>query len=144
MPGAQFQNMRANVLPQMPVPADERVELSCSNGRAVLRYWVAPISGSGRATVEFEGCRKIILGAPNDEALGGHRLAQHGLVAFAFHEVTSSDLIAELVDRNRVHQRHSDALFSGLRHFLATFKDETFECVALTIAVTHDKEVDVL
>ena len=30
---------------------------------------------------------------------------------------------------NRVHPRHSDSMFDGLKHFIACFKDVKFECV---------------
>jgi hypothetical protein len=131
--------VRVAVLSHMPVPGDEPVELLCGGGRALLKYWVARISGGGRASVTFEGVRKVALGAPNEEALSGHRLAQNGLLHFSFHEVHHSDWITDLMNRNSVHHRHADELFAGVRHFIATFKDETFECVARTIAVAHDK-----
>lgn len=68
-------------------------------------------------------------GAPNDETIGGHPLVAYGLGPYDFFEVINSPWIEDLRNANRVHPRHSDALFSGRRHFIATFKDVTFEVV---------------
>jgi len=37
---------------------------------------------------------------------------------------------------NAVHPRHSDAHFAALRHFVLTFHDATFECVAASYSVS--------
>jgi hypothetical protein len=71
------------VLPEFPVPGDNPVRLVSGDGPVVLRYAVAPVSGGGSACVTFDRARMIYLGHPNDEALGGHRLAPYGLTAFA-------------------------------------------------------------
>ena len=141
--GLEVHGAHVSVLAQFPAPGNEPVKLICGGDGAVLTYGVAPVSGGGLATVTFKGIRKIVLGHPNDEALGGHRFASHGLTWFAFHEVSNSDLIADLKHVNRVHPRHTDELFAGLRHFIATFKEETFECVARTLEVSHSKEAEV-
>jgi hypothetical protein len=138
-PNPEQLQVRVSVLSNIPAPDDEPVKLVCGGGSAILSYWVAPISGGGCASATFGGVRKVALGAPNDEALSGHRLAQNGLIHFSFHEVHNLDWIADIMIRNRVHHCHTDELFAGLRHFIATFKDETFECVARTIAIAHDK-----
>jgi hypothetical protein len=68
-------------------------------------------------------------GRPNDEAHGAHPLAKFGLGFYGFYEVHDSPWIREMMIANRVHPRHSDSLFDGLRHFIACFKDVKFECV---------------
>lgn len=75
-------------------------------------------------------------GGPNDEAHGGHPLTKHGLGAYGLYEVTDSPWIEEMMVANRVHPRHSDALYSGYRHYIACFKDVKFESVC-----RHMKEV---
>jgi hypothetical protein len=77
----------------------------------------------------FSGVTHASMGAPNDEALGGHPLAKYGLRWYQFHVVEQSPLIAELERRNRVHHSHSAALFEGYQHFIITFQGETFEVV---------------
>jgi hypothetical protein len=68
-------------------------------------------------------------GAPNDEALGGHPLARYGLGYYGLYEVKNSPWIRELCMSNRIHSRHSDKMYEGLRHFVVTFKDVTLEVV---------------
>lgn len=80
--------------------------------------------------VRFELCRATTLGPPNDEALHGHRLWGKGLDFYDAHIVINSSWIAELEERNRVHPHHSAAPFAELKHYVLTFHDETFECIA--------------
>ena len=68
-------------------------------------------------------------GGPNDEAHGGHHLAQYGLGVYGLYEVHESPWIREMMIANRVHWRHRDSMFDGLKHFIACFKDVKFECV---------------
>jgi hypothetical protein len=68
-------------------------------------------------------------GPPNDEALGGHYLSSFGLRHYGFFEVINSPWIEEQRIANRVHPRHSDSLFTNKRHFIACFKDVTFEVI---------------
>jgi len=91
-----------------------------------------PASGATEsiAITEFELARASTLGPPNDEALSGHRLWGRGLTFYAAHRVVNSTWIGELEQRNRVHPQHKPSLFSGLTHYLFTFHDETFECIA--------------
>lgn len=77
----------------------------------------------------FKGVISAHIGSPNDEALGGHPLAKCGLTWYQFHEVFNSPLIAELEHRNRAHHRHDAALYENNKHYIITFKDETFEVV---------------
>jgi hypothetical protein len=53
-----------------------------------------------------------------------------GLRPYAAHVVEGSSWIAELETRNRVHPYHRPEAFASLRHYLLTFHDETFECLA--------------
>src|SRR4051812_28949905 len=81
------------------------------------------------AVVHFPRCTYFTYGSPNDEALGGHPLAQRGLTWYSVHEVINSSLIQELERRNRIHPRHSANLFKDRKHYIFTFKDSTLECV---------------
>jgi hypothetical protein len=110
-----------------------------SDGITKLRFLIAPSDGGGRAVVTFDNCFATYLGVPNDEALSGHRLAQHGLQAYAFQEVINSDWIFEMELRNRVHPRHMPSMLEGLRHFIISFQDETFECIARSFAWTREE-----
>jgi hypothetical protein len=93
-----------------------------------------------RASVELEEEEKWVLvhfrsflhfrhGYPNEEALGAHPLAKHGLKFYDVFEVDRSPLIEELKQRNSIHPRHSDALFAKDRHWVFTFQDETLDVI---------------
>jgi len=45
-------------------------------------------------------------------------------------EVRGAPWIAELMEVNRAHERFDESQWSGSRHFVLTFHDETLECVA--------------
>lgn len=70
---------------------------------------------------------QVRYGSPNDEARGGHPLAAYGLGFYGLFEVEHSPWIQERITANRVHHRHEDALFDGLRHYIACFKDVMLE-----------------
>jgi hypothetical protein len=85
--------------------------------------------GDHHAVIRFPLCMFFMFGAPNDEALGGHPLAQVGLRHYSVHEVRESALAYELERRNAVHPRHDPASFANRRHYVFTFQDSTLECV---------------
>jgi hypothetical protein len=69
--------------------------------------------------VELEQCHLSRLGYPNDEGLEEHPLSEHGLTAYGSFEVVNSQWIKEVASG-----------FAGARHFIFTFHDSTFECIA--------------
>jgi hypothetical protein len=82
------------------------------------------------AVVEFTGYLAVRMGLPNDEALKGHPLYSRGLEAYAMHLVVNSSWITELERVNSVHPCHEGGWHTWARHYLFTFHDETFECIA--------------
>lgn len=80
--------------------------------------------------VKFRNPRVHFFGSPNDEALKGHPLYGRGLQPYNAGEVHNSSWIKELERRNRIHPLHNSRRFEALRHFIFTFHDSTFECVA--------------
>ena len=81
-----------------------------------------------RAIVTFDLCFITRFGYPNDEALGGHPLAKRGLRWYGVFEIIGSSWAAELAARNRISFPNSSSDFG--RHFIFTFHDSTFECLA--------------
>lgn len=101
-------------------------------------------SGSG-FLLSFIHCWGALLGWPNDEALPRHRLWARGLRDCLWSaEVIHSRWIAELEERNRVHDRHDPNRFVSLRHYVLLFKDSTFEGVARDVEVTRGTPNSVL
>jgi hypothetical protein len=90
----------------------------------------SPEDGEAMALVRFVGCRAHMLGAPNDEALRGHPLASRGLQPYGAHRVRNSSWLRSLERMNAVHPHHRPELFHGYEHFVLTFHDSTFECIA--------------
>ena len=100
---------------------------------AVLTFLVAEIAPTTKrfAAVRFPRCWALKFGYPNDEALSGHPLYEKGLGYYGFFEVTDSSW------RNQLHEQNRRALPSKTgdqdgtsRHFVVTFHDSTFECLA--------------
>ncbi|HEK20796.1 MULTISPECIES: hypothetical protein [unclassified Mucilaginibacter] len=86
--------------------------------------------------LEFTSCLKFSLGSPNDETLSGHPFYEHGLNSYGFFEVKDSPLIDDLKEINSVHPYYNKGLYEAERHFIITFHDSTFECVAESYRVT--------
>ena len=103
-------------------------------GDLLLWYW-AGRDHEEVAVIRFVMPRAHYFGSPNDEARSGHPLYSRGLSFYGAHEVLGSSWIRLLERMNRVHPRHSPALFEGLRHFIFCFRDDMFECVAKGFAV---------
>ncbi len=84
----------------------------------------------GICVVRFEHPRCHFLGPPNDEAFNGHPLAARGLEPYGSFTVAPSSWIRALEAMNSVHPYHKPSAFQGLRHYVLSFHDSTFECVA--------------
>jgi len=82
------------------------------------------------AVVTFDGCAAQVLGPPNDEALAGHRLYKKGLTFYGAHRVENSAWMQRLERINRVHPQYSSGRYDDHAHYVLTFHDSTFGCVA--------------
>lgn len=74
-------------------------------------------------------------GPPSDEIFERRPLASRGLKPYSVFEVKSSPWIRSLVHMNSVHPRHDPDRFADERHFIFTFRDSTFECIARAFEV---------
>jgi hypothetical protein len=84
----------------------------------------------GMAVIDFKGCLASRFGYPNDEALGGHPLYRAGLRWYSAYEVIDSSWLAEVNRQNSVSFPTGKGI--SRRHFIATFKESTFECLGMT------------
>lgn len=82
------------------------------------------------AVVTFHHSAVHSFGGPNDEVLHGHPLYSHGLEFYSAHEVRNSKWLAEIQKINSVHYRYNPARWRAYRHYLFTFHDSIFECIA--------------
>lgn len=117
-------------IPQMDTGAPTPLVLA-DDSRVLLSYLNVHPDTDGKSTfVSFEHKAAHSLGSPGDETLHGHPLYASGLKHYAALEVTNSPWIESLERTNSVHAHHSAQRFQRLRHFVFTFHDSTFECVA--------------
>ena len=85
----------------------------------------------------------ITVFAPNDEAFAGHPLSSRGLRPYGAFEVHDSSWIHQLEHMNSVHPYHRRERYLQLRHFILSFHDSTFECVAPRYEITrHEGPLD--
>ena len=94
-------------------------------------------SAEPAALAEFVLPRAHLFGSPNDEALHGHPLYRRGLRQYSAYEVRRSSWVRSLEQMHRVHSSHSPERSARLRHYVFTFHDSTFECVAEALQVTE-------
>jgi hypothetical protein len=78
-----------------------------------------------------------LFGPPNDEALSGHPLASRGLSPYGMFVVHESSWIRRLERMNSVHPQHKPERFVRYQHYIFTFHDTTFECVAEGTSVSE-------
>jgi hypothetical protein len=90
------------------------------------------------AVISFDRPSIHTFGPPNDEAFSGHRLASKGLRPYGAFEILNSQWIRQLEKVNSVHPRHDPIRYmEGKRHFILTFHDSTFECVARSYSIAY-------
>ena len=82
------------------------------------------------AIVSFARPYCHMFGPPNDEAFAGHPLASRGLQRYSVSEIEESSWIQALERMNAVHPYHRPDHFADRRHYIFSFHDSTFECVA--------------
>jgi len=76
-----------------------------------------------------------MFGPPNDEAFSGHPLAARGLEPYSVFEIAGSTWLRSLVQMNSVHPYHNADRFGTFRHWVFSFHDTTFECIAVSFSI---------
>jgi hypothetical protein len=122
------------LLDSVPHPAADAAEpfIVASGRRVILAYPIAEADferfgpfdpdDDPFCTVLFPDAAFHRLGPPGDVDLEIHPLAIQGLLGYSAHEVVNSSLAAEIAAVG--------SAVPALRHFVITFQDSTFECVA--------------
>lgn len=80
--------------------------------------------------IKFQRPFKHTFGLPSNETIGTHPCYPLGLSYCAFYEVKNSYMLRELEAIQKSHDRFNPDDFKKFRHFILTFHDNTFECVA--------------
>jgi hypothetical protein len=100
---------------------------------AVLIFWGQRNEAPGtreRVAVTAWHCMIATFGYPNDEALPGHRLYESGLSYYGVFEVLEPSWRGRIIAQNQSVFPKTPAHYERLRHFIVTFQDSTFECLA--------------
>ena len=134
------QDDKVVLLDSVPHPAADAAEpfIVASDRRVILAYPIAEADferfgpfdpdDDPFCTVLFPDCVFHRLGPPGDNDLEIHPLASQGLLGHSVHEVVNSSLAAEIAEL-------VSAAGLAPRHFVVTFQDSTFECVASDFTV---------
>jgi hypothetical protein len=86
--------------------------------------------------IQVHDCDGVWLGPPNDEARGGHRLDAVGLADCIWvGEVLNSQWISQVKTVDSAHPLNRPESFSGLRHWILLFKENTAECLGTSLTV---------
>ena len=109
-----------------PDPGDPLPIVLAKDGSVILSY----VAGRELTVVAtFPFCRAHVFGGPIAKSLSEHPLAERGLKAHGAFEVKDSSWARSLEPQNG-------------KHFIFTFRDSVFECVAADIGVELIREDD--
>ena len=118
-------------LPQSDTQAPRPLVVASDN---VLRIaYISPgigQDGDVMVRVTFNLPHAHMVGPPNDETFSRHPLARRGLEPYGAFEIEHSSWIRQLKRMSSVHSHYSPEPFEWLRHYVFSFRDTTFECVA--------------
>ncbi|MEM1338966.1 MAG: hypothetical protein AAGF96_14500 [Bacteroidota bacterium] len=95
---------------------------------------------SGTAILKFELCRIHKFGSPSDETISGHRYYDMGLDSYSFFIVHDSEWVKELKEIGSHHPYYNERSFDGFEHYIITFKDNTFECIAKNYSINFSSK----
>ncbi|OGZ11887.1 MAG: hypothetical protein A2942_01845 [Candidatus Lloydbacteria bacterium RIFCSPLOWO2_01_FULL_50_20] len=142
-------------LTQIPQPDPLRPypSIFTDGDRLFLAYYLAgeagsenpvPISGidavASAALFSFNYTRMHMFGLPNDESLDQHPLSSRGLRGHGAFEVKNSSWVRRLEKTNKNYRQHAPERYDSLRHFIFTFHDNTFECLAEDYTLSIETE----
>ena len=104
-----------------------------------IRIITVETEGEPIALARFFRVHSLMFGLPNDEAFDGHPLANRGLTPYGAFLIENSSWIRQLEKMNSVHPHHTPERFKQLKHYVLTFHDSTFECVAESYSIEAHK-----
>lgn len=98
------------------------------------------------AIISFEKCLSTMFGPPNDEAFSGHPLYSRGLKPYSSFIIENSSWLRNLIEMNSVHPYHNEKDFKHYKHYVLSFHDSTFECIAenFSVEIVNDTFINVI
>ena len=97
------------------------------------------IVDKGIGVVEFKRFLSFKFGSPSSETLTGHPYYKYGLTYYAGHSLEQSPWIDTLARINEVHPYHDSEKFKSYNHYIFTFHDRTFECIAQSYQASYEQ-----
>jgi hypothetical protein len=119
-------------VPWLPHAGDSMPVVSQYEWFVAITYRAAVSTGhfGQRVLLQFDRCLVSQFGYPNDEALPGHPLYARGLTHYGIFEVKQSSWLDTMQEQNRQSFPEVTDWCAGLRHFVVTFHDSSFACLA--------------
>ena len=114
--------------------------ISNDNKLFIIFYSAEAVRNDEIVVVSFKFCTTYRFGSPSNETIQGHPYYALGLRSGGFYELKNSDLIKQLQSVASIHPNHNAARWQKCRHFILTFHDNMFECVAEDFEVRFDKK----
>lgn len=96
------------------------------------------IYDTGIFALKFKRYLKYLFGLPGNETLNGHPYQKLGIKSFSFYELRDSDLIKELQNIDKVHPYYDSGKWKTYKHYIITFHDNMFECVAQSFEIRKE------
>lgn len=81
-------------------------------------------------TLIFNSYLKYNFGIPSNETLIYHPYSHLGIESYSFYELYNSDWLDSLMKIEQQHPYFNYEKWKNLKHFIITFHDNIFECIA--------------
>ena len=96
------------------------------------------IYDTGVFALKFKVYLKYTFGLPGEETIQGHPYSKLGMKSYSFYELKNSDLIKSLQDIEKVHPQYNPTKWEMYRHYILTFHDNMFECIAQDFEIREE------
>lgn len=96
------------------------------------------IYDSGIFALRFDECLKYVFGIPGTETIQGHPYYKLGMRSCSFYELRNSDMIQSLQEMAKVHPYYNPEKWKAYKHYILTFHDNMFECIAKGFEVREE------
>ena len=96
------------------------------------------IYDTGIFALKFKQYLKYTFGIPGNETIPGHPYSKLGMRSCSFYELKNSDLIQSLQDIEKVHPQYSAEKWKMYKHYILTFHDNMFECIAQDFEIREE------
>lgn len=98
------------------------------------------IYDTGIIVLKFKDFLKYTFGLPSNETIQGHPYYKLGMRACALYELKQSDLICHLQNIEKVHPYYNPEKWNEYKHYVLTFHDNMFECVAKGFEISEENK----